>query len=239
MKRIAAFFAFILMSISAFCLSVSAAEDTAEKAKDEAAPLLEGIITPENTPLIIGVAVGAFVVLAIIFLAISHSRSRKKYMAKREKKKEEAKMRAMIQAKLAGEDLDGDDQANDPYAYDPYYAYYYGYAPQQAQPAAEEKPAEEKPVNHPTYKTLQDNAVEIPAQDIAEVKPLVAQKPVKAVAMVQPVVVKDLVTVPRDCPKCKTVKLEDAKKDTSKVKKIAATVAITAIGCHLLGKLKK
>ncbi len=238
MKRIAAFFAFILMSISAFCLSVSAAEDTADKATEEAAPLLEGIITPENTPLIIGVAVGAFLVLAVIFLAISHSRSRKKYMAKREKKKEEAKIRAMIEAKLAGKDIDGDAQANDPYAYDPYYAYYYGY-PQMPNNNEAAQANAAQTVNHPTYKTLEGSAVEIPAQDMKAVKPIVAQKSVKTVAMVQPVVVKDLVTVPRDCPKCKTVKLEDAKKDTSNVKKIAATVALTAIGCHLLGKLKK
>lgn len=228
MKRIAAFFAFIMMTLSALCFSVSAAEDVADKkAEDSAAPMGEAIFTPENAPLIVGIAVGVFVVLAIVFLIVSHTTSRKKYMAKRAKKKEEAKMRALIEAKLAGKDIDGDESAQDSYAYDPY-GYYYGYgAPQHW--------------NHPTYKTIENSAVQVPARDVKAVPEIKeeAAKKVKAVAMVQPVVVKDLVTVPRDCPKCKTLKLEDTKKDNGTVKKIAATVALTAIGCHLLGKLKK
>ncbi|MBQ9760474.1 MAG: hypothetical protein IJW16_03905 [Clostridia bacterium] len=236
MKRIAAFFAFIMMSISAFCLSVSAAEDKKEVVEEEA-PMLQEFFAA-NGQIILFAALGAFALIAIIMLIVTHTRSRKKYMKKREKKKEEAKIRAMIEAKLAGKDIDADENAGDPYAYDPYYAYYYGMPPQQPQqPQKEAEPS----WNHPTYKTLENSAVEVPARDVKAV-PEIKEGPakqVKAVAMVQPVVVKDLVTVPRDCPKCKTVKLEDAKKDNSTAKKVVATVALTALGCHLLGKLKK
>lgn len=227
MKRIAAFFASIITSISALCLAVGAEEaatDATGNTTDQA-PLLQQLFE-ENGMIILAAALGVFAVVAIIMLAVTHSRSRKKHMAKREKRKQEAKIREMIEAKLAGKDIDEDDQCYDE---DPYAAGYYdeyGYWHW----------------NHPTYKTLENSAVNVPARDmnaVPELKEAKPEKQVKAVAMVQPVIVKDLVTVPRDCPKCKTVKLEDTKKDNSTAKKVAATVALTALGCHILSKLRK
>lgn len=222
MKKIAAFFAFIMMSISAFCLSVGA-EEAAKGASGNTSdqPLLQQLFD-ENGMIILAAALGVFAVVAIIMLIVTHKKSRKKHLAKREKRKQEAKMRAMIEAKLAGKDIDEENQVEaDPYGYD----YYddYGYCCW----------------NHPTYKTLENCAVNVPARDMCVVPEVKPEKQVKAVAMVQPVVVKDLVTVPRDCPKCKTVKLEDSKKDNSTAKKVVATVALTALGCHILGKLRK
>ena len=220
MKKIAAFFTSIMMSLSMFCLSVAAeeaVEENAEQVAEQGSKLFEGIFESLGV-IILAVVLGLGLILSIIFLAVSHSKSRTKYEEKQELKKKEAEIRAMIEAKLAGKDTDEEDE--DEYAdgfYDEYGYWHW---------------------TNPYYRDLERGALNVPARELKAV-PELESKPSCAV---KPVVVRDLVTVPHDCPKCKTVKLEDEKKAAAKsgtVKAVLATVAVTALGCHLMQKFKK
>ena len=221
MKKFAAFFTSVMMSLSMFCLSVAAdevVEENVEQTVEQGSKLFEGIFDSFGI-IILAVVLGLGVILSIIFLAVSHCKSRAKYEAKKELKQKEAEIKAKIEAKLAGKDTD-EEEEEDAYA-DGYYDEY-GYWHW----------------NNPYYRDLESGALNVPARELKAV-PELENKPSCAV---KPVVVRDLITVPHDCPKCKTVKIEDEKKEDAKggmMKTVLATVAITALGCQLMKKIRK
>lgn len=215
MRKIAAFLASLMMTLSMFCLSVGA-EEVVEETTQEKTALFAGLFESSGV-IILAAALGVFLVAAIIGLAVSHSKSRAKYEMKKEQKAKEALVREMIEAKLAGKDTDDeeDDYSNDGY-YDEYGYWHW---------------------TNPYYRDLERGAINVPARELKAVPELES----KPSCGVKPVVVRDLVTVPHDCPKCKTVKIEDEPKEESKggvAKTILATVAVTALGCHLLNKIR-
>ena len=220
MKKMIAFFTSLMMSLSMFCLSVAAeeaVEENVEQTVEQGNKLFEGIFESFGV-IILAAVLGLGLILSIIFLAVSHSKSRTKHEAKKEKKQKEAEIRAMIEAKLAGKDDEEEDEDADAEGYYDEYGYWHW--------------------NNPYYRDLERGAINVPTRELKAVPELES----KPSCGVKPVVVRDLITVPHDCPKCKTVKIEDEKKEDSKggiMKTVLATVAITALGCHLLQKIRK